>query len=386
VFVVCWPSSARSATESSSDNIDTKQIVIKTPQPIAATAGNPTYLLPDHRSVVSLGFTPDGKTLVSVSHEKAPDSDAARFVIRTWDVAEKKLASEVELEWDQAWNRGAGNMILSRDRTKLISSIGEQAAIWDVATGKIVKRLMPPDELRDGRIHRLDCTPDMSYVAGGRVQKHSGGLLPDAHAVVWDANTGRVVQAIMLKHAIHVQSLAISPDGKLLAAGGLQSGTNVYEVSTGKLRLAYRNTNPDRKHPSPELQEGVSEFVSDVAFAPHGNLLAVTDMLSVKLIDPLTGDLVQQIDAPYRYYSGPRSLVFSADGQLISRFGTCMKLREAPTDRVTPIWSTKTGRLVSDLPIEANDIAFSNDDKWAAVGFSDLKAAVAVWQLEPESK
>jgi WD40 repeat protein len=344
---------------------------------VLATVGAPAFTLPDHRSVTTLGFTPDGRSLVSVSHEKAPESDDARFMIRSWDVAEKKLAREVELEWEREWNRSAGSMILSKDRTKVISSLGGQLGLWDVATGKIAKRLVPPPELqKDARLMSIACTPDLSLVACGRSLNYSQGTFQDAYAIVWDANSGKVVQVLTLKHADHVPSLSLSADGKRLA-----TIAEVWEVESGKLLLDFRNSNPGRKHPDPELKPGVSEIISSVGLSPDGKLLAVSDMLGVKLIDVGSGKLVQQIDAPYRYYSGSRELIFSADGQLLARLGTCMKLHEAPTERVTPVWSTATGKLVAALPIEASDVSFSDDGGWLAVGLSDLKAAVAVWQV-----
>lgn len=98
----------------------------------------------------------------------------------------------------------------------------------------------------------------------------------------------------------------------------------------------------------------------------------------MKLVDAKSGKLLRRIDAPFRYDYG--CFVFSADGQWLARFDASLTLKSK--DAVVPIWSTETGRLLMALPVDANAGSFSDDGKWFAVGLSDLKAAVAVWQIK----
>jgi len=363
-----------------------KTATIETHPPVKATSGAPTFVLPDHRTVRSLGFTPDSKSLVSVSYAKAPNSDDARFVIRKWSIADKKLKREVELEWAQSWNRYAVSMMLSKSRANIISVLDEhQVGIWDVATGKIVRRLERPLELRDDRLCSvLDATPDLSRIACGSDSKYSSSaLVSDSHVVVWDGNTGRIAQVILLKHAIHVHHVALSPDGKLLAAGGMAEQMNVWEVRSGKPLLDFHNSNQGRKHPDPEVKDSVARFILSAAFSPDGKQIAISDVLGVKLVDATSGKLRHRIDAPFRYDAG--RFVFSADGQLLARFDTSNDLKSA-TKEIVSIWSTKTGNLVMSVAVDANNVSFSDDGKWFAVGLSDLRQAVALWQIPaPES-
>jgi hypothetical protein len=53
----------------------------------------------------------------------------------------------------------------------------------------------------------------------------------------------------------------------------------------------------------------------------------------------------------------------------------------AGNDDIVPIWSTQTGNKLYELHTEANDGSFSDDGQRFAVGFSDRKMALAVWQL-----
>lgn len=87
-------------------------------------------------------------------------------------------------------------------------------------------------------------------------------------------------------------------------------------------------------------------------------------------MDATNGKLLQKIESEFRF--GMLGLVFSSDGKLLAR---------TATDKAVPIWSTETGKLVTELPTEAHDAAFSNDGKWFATGFSDDKQALSVWKL-----
>ena len=356
---------------------------VVTAKPIAATAGGPDFILPDHLNVMAVGFAADSKTLVSVSWDKAPDLDATRFatrfVIRTWDVAEKRLTREVELEWDQNWNRNSASMMLSHDRTKVISILeGKQVGIWDAASGRLINRLKPPIELQEELLGTLTCTSDLSKIACGKNAPYADTLeAADAHVIVWNANTGLVLQTLTLKTGFRVQSLAFSADGTRLATVGSQKGADVWEVSSGKRLLEFRNRNFDRKHPDRPDREKVYDIVTSAGLSPDGKLLAVSDILGVKLIDVTSGKVLRQIDAPYRYRAKSPGFVFSDDGRLFSLLGGFTQ------ENVLPIWSMETGEMIMSLPTEAYDGSFSDDGQWFAVGLSDAKEAVAVWQTGP---
>jgi hypothetical protein len=56
-------------------------------------------------------------------------------------------------------------------------------------------------------------------------------------------------------------------------------------------------------------------------------------------------------------------------------------LARIATDKVVPIWSTKTGKQLCELPTEAHGGSFAADDQWFAVGFTDNTNGLAVWPV-----
>ena len=124
----------------------------------------------------------------------------------------------------------------------LISILGEQqVGIWDAGTGRLLKRLELPKELQNGgHLEELACTPDLSRIACGKMSPYfATAEAADAHAVVWNAHTGQVLQTFTLKNAIIVRSLAFSADGRRLATVGSQRGAHIRDVSSGELVLDF---------------------------------------------------------------------------------------------------------------------------------------------------
>jgi beta-lactamase regulating signal transducer with metallopeptidase domain/WD40 repeat protein/HEAT repeat protein len=326
---------------------------------------SPTYVLPDHLNVMAIGFERDGRNLVTVGIE----NDVR---IRKWDTTAKKLVGEVRLATDKHANSflSGRRLTLSDDCQRVIGALDGEVGIWNAATGAVIRTLTLPAELRLGSLGGLACTPDLTLIACGSTPGQSGFGPPDAHAVVWDASTSSVVRTVTHTNAVQVHCVALSPDGKRLATGGQQAGTCVWDVGTGELLLDLSNSNPGRRHPDETVSEEGANQVLCLRFSPDGKWLAIGDVLGVKLVNWQTGQLKHQFDAPFRF--GWSGLVFSRDGQMLAR---------TATDKVVPIWSTETGKLLAELSTEAHDGSFSPDGNLFAAAFTDFKQAVAVWRL-----
>ena len=97
-------------------------------------------------------------------------------------------------------------------------------------------------------------------------------------------------------------SVAYSPDGKLLAIGGVDSHIYIYDVNSGQLQLT--------------LDGHAGAPVTGVAFSPDGNLLASSGRDSViRLWNPLTG---QQVREFHGHENPARALAFNPDGSLLA--------------------------------------------------------------------
>jgi WD40 repeat protein/beta-lactamase regulating signal transducer with metallopeptidase domain len=329
----------------------------------APAAAQPALVLPDHLNVMAVGFDTKSNKLVTV----ATESDVR---IRTWNLANKSLVSDVKLASELHGNRFlTGHLTLADDCRRVIAATEGQIGIWSAETGAVVRMLKLPEGVTGGAIRSLACTPDLKYVAAGVAAGRGFGQV-DSQAVVWNAATGEVNRTVTLVGAVQTQSVALSPNGMLLAAGGQSKGTRVWDVKTGNLLLDLPNDFPDRKHPDEEVSLDGASQVLCLQFSPNGKSLAIGDMLGVKLVDLASGELLHDFEKPFRM--GRSRLVFSNDGTLLAR---------TATDKTVPIWSTRTGKLLTELPTESNDGAFSPDGKSFAAGFSDSKQALAVWRL-----
>ncbi|KAH2322655.1 hypothetical protein KXV29_002655 [Aspergillus fumigatus] len=154
---------------------------------------------------------------------------------------------------------------------------------------------------------------------------------------LWDAATGDLQQTLE-GHSGWVNSVAFSPDGRLLAAGLFDDSTvRLWDLATGDLQ---------------QTLQCHSGSVLSVAFSPDGRLLVSgSDDCTVCLWDPTTGDLQQTL----RGHSGSvNSVALSPDGQLLA---------SGSSDRTVRLWDSATGALQETLRTEmsATELKFSLD-------------------------
>src|SRR5262245_55101973 len=208
-------------------------------------------------------FAGDGKTLAAPAVETDKDNPVA--TTRVWEVATGKERRRFP---------SGSTLALSPDGKRLAVGAGGTILLHDTVTGKQTLRLSWP-----------------------RPQPGPDGL-PD-----------RPPEA-------GVTSVAFSPDGQQLAAGGDGPVVRVWEVATGK---------PVRQLPAYEA------FYRDVAFSPDGQTLAATDGHGVRLWDPVTG---KERLAAFGHWAAVEALVVSPDGKTVTSVDAEALLT----------WETATGR------------------------------------------
>jgi WD40 repeat protein len=183
----------------------------------------------DHRAWAA--FAPDGKTLALVASGEAA----------LWDVNTGKAVRRLGKP-----RSFRGSVAFSPDG-KVLAMLGEAESVlrfWETATGKLQKQVdVPVERGRHWYNSSLTFTPDGRVLA---VADWNGARL-------FDVAAGRFT------HKLPTGVVAFSPDGKVIAGGGHDGVTRLWEVATGK--------------PAGELH-GHEGRVTGLRFSPDGRLLA----------------------------------------------------------------------------------------------------------------
>lgn len=182
----------------------------------------------------------------------------------------------------------------------------------------------------------------------------TGGI--DRVVRLWDLKTGEERQAFD-GHRGTVHCLAFTPDGKTLASGSLDKMVRLWDVKTGRERAVLKDH---------------GESVAALAFAPDGKTLASASYdKTIRLWDVATGQRRAILD---RHKDRVQAVAYSPDGQTLASGGD---------DKVVCLWDAATGELRHSLthegPISA--VAFSPDSLLLAVGLENQRHAVKFGEI-----
>lgn len=140
-------------------------------------------------------------------------------------------------------------------------------------------------------------------------------------------------------HSTEAQSVAFSPDGKLLASGSVDGVIKLWDVAS---RVPLRSL------------EGHSGQISSVEFSPDGKLLVSgSNDKAIKLWDVTSGRLVKSLDDAIWGVS----VTFSPDGKLLASIGTDFSIK---------LWDASSGAMIRTIAGQYLMAAFSPDGKLLA--------------------
>jgi WD40 repeat protein len=297
---------------------------------LGAAQESVVLLLEAHKDRVwAVAYSLDGKQLASGSKDRT---------IRLWDAVTGQerltLAANDEVI---ALAFVADNRLASTGRSQPVQ-------LWSLDTGKELAR-MPPVRTQTALAASLDGT----QVAW--TQRAATGL---GGVAVWDAVRGEFRCCIARPNSF--RSVALSPDGKLLATGSNDHTARVWDPETRKELLKLPH------HPSE---------VHFVTFSPDGRTLAAAAGPHVRLWDLPGGELRLLLKGEAKQVN---ALAYSPDGRWLITAGN---------DKTVKLWDAGTGqeRAALDWCIRGvRAVAFAPDGMTAAAGGD--RGRVVIWDVD----
>lgn len=258
---------------------------------------------------------------------------------------------------------------------------GNQIALWDAATGKEIHRWKGHVDFHDSVDARSkDFFVHRAYVfyqpAAGANGTEARGMIfdlafsPDNKTLasvacdgkvrLWDVATGKQRLAAGGHVSPLVTSVAFSSDGKFVASGSVDGTVRVWDVATGKESRVLNGLSVHKGN------TGTYTATSPVVrFSPKENVLAGAGEGFLLLWDAATGKELHRLDLDVKKIGGCVELAFSPDGRTLVGAGGY--------DKTLYIWEVATGKQLQAVKFaeEVFAVAMAPDGKKLAVAMVD---------------
>jgi WD40 repeat protein len=274
-----------------------------------------------------VAFSNDGCRAISCGADKT---------VRLWDVATGKELHCFTGHTDMVW----GVAFSPDDRYGLSASQDKTLRLWRLPDPPPDRKSAPPAEkvgevvrrfpINQGGVNSVAISPNGKLAATGS----------DFAVRLWDMADGREIRR-MEGHGSTVTGVAFSPDGKLLASSGSHDQTvRIWEVATGKELHCLRGHNARVEH---------------VAFLPDGgHVVSGGYDGTLRMWDVKTGKQVRMFEG----HKGPvEGVAVSPDGRRVA---------SGSQDGTARIWNAETGEELRQFPGHSPTVywlAFSPDGR-----------------------
>jgi WD40 repeat protein len=293
---------------------------------------------------MSVAFSPDGKILAIHDgtgtirlHEVATGKELSKWSQAAGDNERPSVLSRAALAFSPD-----GKVLASSMMSRSTTADAAAMILWDVATGKQLRRVALPTN--QPRTRMTAFSPD------GKILAWTQGRA----VVLTDASSGREVRQLTCDGGpAFFGPLLFSPDGKSIASMDMQGEIFIWELASGCVI----------RHFAPVASRAVTYVLSGpgrLAFSSDGKLLAVTGINNaIRMLDVATGDEINP--------AGHRAPVFQMS---FSRDGKTLLASDA--DQVVIVWDGSTSKEVRRIsaPRDPTRIALADDGRHFASAHS----------------
>ncbi len=179
----------------------------------------------------AIAFSPDGKTLASAGRD---------MTLRFWDLATSRSTREIQIDGHRAGSSASwpkipdtlGSAVFARDlATAATSGFGDQLLAWDLKAGRPTRTF----RLERYGAASLALSPDGRLLAAAVTPMSTDLALPptaiaDASIWIWEVATKRELMRLEPRTK-ECWALAFSPDGKTLISGANDTTAIVWDIS-----------------------------------------------------------------------------------------------------------------------------------------------------------
>jgi WD40 repeat protein len=284
-----------------------------------------------------LAFAPDGQRLVSLITEPQHEGLSKYGTgLRLWN-----LTTGAELFKLDAEGTTLRSVIFSPDGQQIITGDAQGAIKFrDATTGQLLRTLTGTP----GEVINLAISLDGRGLAAGSTEQG---------VTLWELATGRKLYTHNLPAP--VLNVAFAPDGRRVAAAGYNSQVELWDVATNGNGVSFQPaTKPN-------------DIFAALAFTPDGRQLLVTRDALIDVLDSITGRELHQLASHAKEVT---ALAFSPDGKRLITTGN---------DRTVRLWDWTNWQELATFRTEVNPLAVNLSRDGRLLTVVNYKFLVKQW-------